>query len=170
MEDGMKWTPAVIDGQIYDLSHLHPFSFTLALAERGAQPPITFEINVNFGLHCFTDALTPASLPQHHYTDTKETRCFSHDRYVRSQYLPNIIKTLHQRRCYVAKKNNYMTFEIKTVSGTPIHYQVYFIVTKSRIAGQLTLYVQSAYQKDVPKKVQREKPRLFKTICVEVAT
>ena len=165
----MKWTPALIDGNTYDLSHLHPFSFTLTLAARGALQALTFEIDVTFGLHCFTDALTPASVPQHHYADTRETRCFSHDRYVLSQYLPDIIKTLDQRRCYEAQKNNYMTFEIKNPGTAPIHYQVYFIVTKSLTPGRLTLYVQSAYQKDVPRKVQREKPRLFKTICVEVA-
>lgn len=165
----MKWAPAVIDGEIYDLSHLYPFSFSLVLAARGTQPAVTFEIDVTFSLHCFTDALKEDCLPQHHYADMKETRCFSHERYVLSQYLPNIIKTLDQRRCYEAKKNNYMTFEIKSLDNAPpIHYQVYFIVTKSRIAGRLTLYVQSAYRKDAPKKIQREKPSLFKAICIKV--
>ena len=166
----MKWHPAVINGETYDLSHLHPITFTLALEARGKHAAATFEIDVIFGLHCFTEALQSTSPAALHYSDRKETRCFNLDRYMLSLQLPKIIISLDRRRCYRAKLNNYMTFEMAGPAGSVVHYQVYFQVTKSKAKeGRLTLFVQSAYPKDVPQKVQREKPCLFKTICVTVA-
>ena len=165
----MNWIPAVIDGQTYDLSHLHPFSFQLVMEAIKNFPAMTFDIDVHFGLHCFTHEPKPACLPEHSYADAKETRCFCHARYILSLRLPEIIRTLDKKRCYEAKKNNYMTFEIIGANSLPVHYQVYFIVTKSRMPGRLTLFVQSAYEKDTPKKVQREKPLLFKAICFKAS-
>lgn len=166
----MKWRPAFIDGVTYDLSHLHPFSFALALDARGELPAITFTIHVTFGLHCFTKDIEVGCDPAHHYDDARgEIRCFCANRHEMSLALPEIIRSLNRRRCYEAKHNNYMTFELQGANGNTVHYQVYFKVTRSGLGeNALTLFVQSAYPKDVPQKVQRAKPCLFKAICAEV--
>lgn len=165
----MKWRPAVIDGQTYDLSHLHPFSFSFHLDALGALPAITFEIDVTFGLHCFTEELKDEHPAAYHYADKRETRAFNVERYELSMGLAGIIRDLDRRRCYEAQHNNYMTFEIVR-NGAAVQYQVYFKVMQVRgLEGRLNLLVQTAFPKDDPKKVQREKPRLFKAICVQAA-
>ncbi len=165
----MKWQAAIIDGKIFDLAHLHPFCFSLHLAAQRNLPAVTFEIDVTFGLHCFTEETKPGDCIALHYSDMRERRTFNFERYQFSLRLPEIIRTLATRRCYQGKYNNFMTFEIMR-NGILVHYQVYFQVTKSRnMPGRLTLFVQSAYPKLVPQKIQREKPCLFKVICVQAA-
>ena len=165
----MKWRAAVIDGQLFDLTHLHPFTFSLHLDALSEMPAITFEIDVTFGLHCFTEELKEEHSATYHYADMREIRAFNMERYELSRKLPEIIQDLDRRRCYEAQHNNYMTFEIIR-NGMAVQYQIYFKVTQKRdVEGRLHLFVQSAFPKDQPKKVQREKPRLFKTICVQAA-
>jgi hypothetical protein len=166
----LKWQLATINAEMFDLSHLHPFSFILKLEPHGSYDEMVFKINVNFGLHCFTDALTENSLASHRYAEKHETRAFSKERYSLSKQLPEMIGSLDQRRCYEAKHNNYMTFEVIKPDGILAQYQVYFKVTLSgKAPGELTLFVQSAYAKNEPHKVQREKPCMLKAICAKVA-
>ncbi|MEN9867275.1 MAG: hypothetical protein RL748_2865, partial [Pseudomonadota bacterium] len=165
----MKWRAALIDGNLYDLGHLHPFSFALELPERGKLPAASFEIEVSFGLHCFTEEIKPTDPVAWHYADLRETRTFNLVRYELSLQLPAIIRDLDRRRCYHGRYNNFMTFEVLR-DGIIVHYQIYFQVSKSRLlANRLSLFVQSAYPKQVPHKVQREKPCLFKAICAMAA-
>ncbi|MQA42151.1 hypothetical protein [Rugamonas aquatica] len=161
----MKWIPADIDGQSYDLSHLHPFTFPLAMPAKGDLPALQFEIEVKFSLHCFTKEKVEDAQKGLDYGDGRETRTFDFDRYEKSKVLPEIIKTLEQRKCYLAKENNYMTVELADRNKT-VHYQIYFSMAKLA-PGRLTLYVRSAYVKDSPQSVQRIKPILFKAICAK---
>ena len=164
----LKWNPAVVDGNSHDLSHLHPMTFPLAMAAKGDLPAQNFTINVAFGLHCFTAEKTPDTPAGLDYGDAREIRSFDLGRYELSKLLPEIIQSLHQRRCYEAKLNNYMTVELVGTQG-PVHYQVYFKVTKTGAPNTLMLFVQSAYAKNAPKQVQRQKPCLFKAICIKAS-
>lgn len=164
----LKWNPAVVDGTSYDLSHLHPMTFPLAMAAKGALPAQNFTINVAFGLHCFTAEKTPDTPEALDYGDAREIRSFDLGRYELSKSLPEIIQSLPQRRCYEAKLNNYMTVEMTGDQGL-VHYQVYFKVTKTGAPNTLRLFVQSAYAKNTPKQVQRQKPCLFKAICAKAS-
>jgi hypothetical protein len=164
----MKWAPAVIDGVEYDLSHLHPFDFTLELAAKGSLGPLTIYIRVSFGLHCFTRKVEPETPEGHQYRDSRELRAFCLERHEMSLRLPGIVQGLSERRCYEAQYNNYMTFEILDRLGQQRHYQMYFRVDLTKRGEQrLLLFVQSAFEREQPKKVQRMKPRLFKAICAD---
>ncbi|MDO8300112.1 MAG: hypothetical protein Q7T64_10470 [Lacisediminimonas sp.] len=75
---------------------------------------------------------------------------------------------MSERRCYEAQYNNYMTFEILDRLGQQRHYQMYFRVDLTRRGEQcLLLFLQSAFEREQPKHVQRMKPRLFKAICAD---
>jgi hypothetical protein len=57
----LEWKPKKIAGQIYDLSHLHPFKFEVKPKVEDAP---TYIVRVTFGFHCFIpdfiDRLTDA--------------------------------------------------------------------------------------------------------------
>jgi hypothetical protein len=166
----VKWRAACIDGHIWDLTHLHPFCFSLELPARGELHAVAFEIDVVFGLHCFTEEIKEGDKAELRYADLREIRSFNVERYELSFLLPDIIRSLDRRRCYHGRFNNFMTFEVIR-NGMVRHYQIYFQVSRSKQnEGRLSLFVQSAYPKSVPQKIQREKPCLFKTICVQAAT
>ncbi len=164
----MKWAPAVIDGVEYDLSHLHPFDFTLELPPKANLESLTIYIQVSFGLHCFTRQVGTETPRGHHYQDSREVRAFCRERHEMSLLLPGIVLGLSGRRCYEAQYNNYMTFEILDRQGRQRHYQMYFRVDLTKRREQrLLLFVQSAFEREQPKQVQRMKPRLFKAICAD---
>lgn len=131
---------------------------------------MAFEIDVVFGLHCFTEEIKEGDKAELRYADLREIRSFNFERYELSFLLPDIIRSLDRRLCYHGRFNNFMTFEVIR-NGMVRHYQIYFQVSRSKQnEGRLSLFVQSAYPKSVPQKIQREKPCLFKTICVQAAT
>ena len=68
-------------------------------------------------------------------------------RYELSKLLPDIITTLLERKCYHTGKGNFLTVEIITEEGRHQNYEIYFVVSRSKL-GILTLYIQSAYLGD----------------------
>lgn len=68
----MKWKPFQQDGNIYDLSHLHPFELELIQLAKGNDPERIYNFNVAFSLHCFSKAVKEGDNPVFEYRDNRE--------------------------------------------------------------------------------------------------
>ncbi len=143
------------DGTVYSLAHLHPTDFDHELPASPKHPGATVRIHVAFGLHTFTRKISAADPPEDNYSDSRETRCFDHDRYALSQRLPEIVRGLPtQRRIFFSRSLtglvNYATFD----AGDGTVYGVYFDLMryKSRGPCDVLLTVESAYRHDPGKR------------------
>lgn len=147
----MKWQSFVYNDKEYDLSHLHPFEWVCKQAANKDKPEREYHFDVVFSLHCFTKSHgndEPAAAASLCYSDTRETRQFCFYRYELSKKLPDIIKSLHERKCLHTGHGNYFTIELVDENNEKRHYEVYFTVTRSSKKGRMTLYVNSAYARD----------------------
>ena len=164
----MKWKPHEVEGKVYDLSHLHPFSFTLVVPGKKNQSTATYQIRVEFSMHCFTrsarDGESYSSVLE--YKCDNETRLFDEERYALSRPLPDIIRRIGDRKCYHAKDTNFFTIEAIDREGRRVEYSIFFAVYR-RDKNGLTLVVQSAYLRDgVP--VARRRPIKFSIIAFNI--
>ena len=77
----MKWRPARIGDRVYDLCHLHPFSFDFVVAAKDGKPEQRYGIDVIFSLHCFSRGIAEgaAYLADLAYADSREVRLFEDD-------------------------------------------------------------------------------------------
>lgn len=150
---GPAWHAHDMDGVVYDLTHLDPFDLTVHVAAVEAKPgrpgKIAFAITliVHFSHHCFTTSCT-ADAPVasvRAYTDTRrgETRNFCVGRWTLSKCLPDLIRTLQARRCYLTGRGNFFTVE---GAGTVGDYTVFFNV-RMVAAGRAIFFVESAYER-----------------------
>ncbi len=146
----MKWNPFEYQGQVYDLSHLHPFEWEYTAPSGDKHPERTYRFQVNFGMHCFSrDPLDGEQVDSTlFYQGPKERRVFCFDRHEWSRQLPDIIRSLGERTCWHTHHGNYFTIEFVTRSGDKVEYEVYFDVTRATRKGWLNLVVQTAYVRD----------------------
>lgn len=169
----MKWASAKIGDALYDLSHLHPFSFEFVVAAKAGKPAQRYEIGVIFSVHCFTRKLRPGETfaGEWSYSDSRETRLFDQDRYRRSLQLPAIIRTIGDRKCFHTAHSNFFTIELIDAHGRAEEYTVYFKLSRAPARGRLNLYVQSAYmQNDIPQaRAKPRRPIRFSVIAFNVA-
>ncbi len=138
----MEWEAFTYKGQIYDLSHLHPFEWHYtAPSER------LYKFHVTFSMHCFSCKKLPDEQVEQAlwYAGPKEQHIFCFQRHELSNQLPSIVESLGDRACWHTNKGNYFTIELTTESGEDIEYEVYFDVTRASRRGWLNLVVQSAY-------------------------
>lgn len=163
----MKWNPAKIGGRVYDLSHLHPFRMHCVIPSKDGRPEQRYEIEVIFGLHCFTRGFRKGEphLAELAYEDNREVRRFDSDRYELSKRLPEIVRGIHQRRCFRTGYGNFFTVELIGGNGEKVEYAVYFKVSRAGAKGRLNLFVQSAYVQDA---IPRARPRPRKPIRFSV--
>lgn len=169
----MKWRAARIGERVYDLSHLHPFSFDFVIAGRYGKPEQRYCIDVIFSLHCFSRGITaeeqyPADWA---YADSREVRLFDEQRYMHSLRLPEVIRSIGGRRCFHTGHDNFFTVELIDGQGERIEYTVYFKLSRASSKGRLNLYVQSAYvQEKIPRtRPSPRKPIRFSVIVYNVA-
>jgi hypothetical protein len=156
----MKWKPFQQDGNIYDLSHLHPFELELIQPAKGNDPERIYNFNVAFSLHCFTKAVKEGDNPAFEYRDNREIRTFCFERYRLSFHLPDIIREIHTKRCNHSGKDNFFIVELMTDEGERVEYEIYFNVTKPTSKGApMRLYVQSAYIRNKGSKPYRRKTK-----------
>jgi hypothetical protein len=90
------WSPLVIEGVRYDLSHLEPFQFQVTPREMSG--PAT--INVRFHDHCFTtayDTKKHLEITRSNQHSAREERTFDLNRYELSKLLPDFIKAWTER-------------------------------------------------------------------------
>lgn len=99
-----------------------------------------------------------------HYEDSREKRIFCFDRYNLSGKLPDIAKSLSNRPCFHAGRDNFFVTELVDVNGgRKESYEVYFKVLREN-RGLLGLFVQTAYIRDKhhgPAQSRRKKINFF---------
>jgi hypothetical protein len=140
----LRWKPHISrDGTQHTLSHLHPFRFVVELPEGKGHPARTVSVQVGFSTHTFTCDVKDAPAGHELYDYDREQRAFDFERYGWSKKLRDITKGLERRKCYVAKREAFVTVEMTGVP-TGLEYRVFF---KTRKAGtaEIDLIVQSAY-------------------------
>ena len=152
-----------IDGQIYDVSHLDPFTFSLAVgADR-------FTIAVEFSCHCFTQKLDPTRhSPDLHYQHGIELRAFDIDRHGLSLMLPNKIRTFGNRTVYHTKHGSFFFLNDHRTPQGNIPYVGFFRAFRPKKQGiDVRLYIDSAYLKSGM--TQWASPVKFTTLIAAIA-
>ena len=153
----IAWRPFIVEGQVHDLAHLHPTLIRYTQAPKHDNPERVYEVQVEYGLHCFTSDWPPGSLSPEEikahplaYADSWETRRFDVERYAHSKQLPAIVQNLPTAACYHTRHGNFFTVKLlNPISLEPQSYEVYFTASRSSVApGRLNLFVQSAYVRD----------------------
>ena len=142
----IRWRPHTSsDGRTYSLAHLHPFRFTHDLRSNDNYSARTITINVGFSLHTFTCEFANASPGAEEYRDDRERRAFDQERYGASLQLEALVRGIASRKCYFARKDNFVTTE--RAGAPPDHeYRVFFAMRPDRTEiDTVTLIVQSAY-------------------------
>jgi hypothetical protein len=169
----MKWRAVRIGEKVYDLSHLHPFSFDFVVAARDGKPEQRYGIDVIFSLHCFSRGIRAGEpyLADLAYADSREVRLFDEQRYTQSLHLGEVIRSIGDRRCFHTGHDNFFTVELIDGQGERVEYTVYFKLSRAPSKGRLNLYVQSAYvQDETPQTRPRpRKPIRFSVIAHNVA-
>ena len=142
----IRWKPHTSsDGTTYSLAHLHPFRFTCDLRSGATGAARTITINVGFSLHVFTCAFASADPTADEYGDDRERRAFDYERYRASLRLAALVRGLEKRKCYVTKRQNFVTSEM-TDAPAGHEYRVFFAVRPDKTqANTVTLIIQSAY-------------------------
>lgn len=142
-----RWRDFLLDGTIYDLSHLNAQHIEY-LDPKDVNKPIVYRFIVTYGLHCFTKELEGQSAEQIQrlmYHGPRESRPFNFERYELSKYLPAIVESLGSQETLVchAGYGSYAAVKISDASGNEINYFVPFVAFREK--KRLRLHVQSAY-------------------------
>jgi hypothetical protein len=150
----MNLEPFILNGQTYDLSHLRAFPHTFPFAATAKDPARSFDVVVDFSVHCFTRAQEPDDPPDLFYCFDRDgkARNFNLERWDLSRQLRNIIinhfPTLNpqftNRDPY--KHNNFIVVPVVTRGGVQVEYEVFFKVFKA--GKRLFLEIESAYVRD----------------------
>jgi len=144
----IRWKPFAHNNVVYNLDHLHPKTVTFIQPAKENVPERTYTVDIEFGLHCFTCERKDGDDLALIYSDAREQRLFDFYRYNLSKQLPDVVDTLHKRKCYHTKHGNFFTIEIIKEEGTTGQYEVYFTLSRSSKKGVLNLSLQSAYVRD----------------------
>lgn len=157
----MKWNEFTYDSEIYDLSHLHPFTWEYTAKAAKKRPERIYKFHVIFSMHCFTrDPLKDEQVAEDlWYEGPEERRVFCFDRHGFSAKLPNIIQNLGDRICWHTHHGNFFTIELADKSGQKVEYEIYFDVTRASRRGWLNLVVQSAYARTEDYQTKQPKKR-----------
>ena len=159
----MRWKEFRRNETVYTLEHLHPFTFDVIVPAKADKPERSYQLNVEFSLHCFTRGAAaaeeiPADLA---YQDNRETRIFDFDRYARSKELPDIIRSLDERKCFHDRHGNFYVFEIIEEDGSRRYYSVFFKLSNAGKKIGLNLFISSAHDRDEPPYRKNPKPIRF---------
>jgi len=145
----IQWKPFIFQGQVHDLSHLHPKMVDYSHKSKNSEQIYHCSVQVIYGLHCFTRGKKAEETIDQAlcYKDKREVRIFDFTRYELSKQLPEIIAKLLKSHCYHTGKGNFCVVEIMQSDGKTQEYEVYFQPSRSS-KDVLTLYIQSAYMRD----------------------
>jgi len=144
--------PIIIGEELFDLSHLEPFSFQVE--SKLAQKMLT--VHVTLSNHCFSKKYKPESHPPGEPIldpGSQRPRTFCRTRHRLSKQLPELILSLNHPKCKVrqskALRNWSYTIRIEDPAGP---YYVFFEISKAVQPGRqkqdLNLVVESAYHDD----------------------
>jgi hypothetical protein len=144
----VEWKPKKIAGQIYDLSHLHPFKFEV---KPKAEDAPTYVVRVTFGFHCFTRDLKDEDTPDLHTIHDGEKRCFCFDRYELSRELVDMIQYAAKGRVYFSERSNFLIVESLSQQNAP--YVAFFNIERAKKSDSYdaAMFITSAHLRpDLP--------------------
>lgn len=131
-----------IKGQVYDLAHLDPFTFSQNV------DGVEVVVRVEFSSHCFTEKVGPEHTPDLIYQVGSERRAFCVDRYELSKQLPGLIANLGDQRVYHTARGSFLILRDHAAPEGKVPYVVFlraFRATNKRVDVQII--VESAYLK-----------------------
>ncbi len=168
----MNWKPFELGGQVFYLGHLDGFAYDLIVPAKDGKPAQSYRLNVTFSIHCFTRGAKQGEdiAAELAYSDSRETRIFDPERYEQSKRLPEIVKTLGERKCHHDKHGNYYVFEVEDEEGVKRYYSVFFTVSKAGKKAGLNLYVTTAHMRPQPPYTKSVKPVRFSVIVHNIWT
>ncbi|WP_095205135.1 hypothetical protein [Mesorhizobium carmichaelinearum] len=168
----MQWKPFIHGAIIYDLTHLHPFSFDLVVEASGGKPARSYRLNTEFSLLCFSRSprAGEAISTDLAYSDSRETRIFDADRYEQSKLLPQIVRSLAERPCFHDTHGNFYVFEIVKADGTISYYSVFFTLSKAGKKAGRNLFISSAHMRPDRPYAHSVKPIRFRILVHNVWT
>jgi hypothetical protein len=154
------------------LSHLDDFTFDLVVPSKDGKPEQRYEIGVVFSMHCFTtteyaeDGTWPR---EREYRDSREARLFDEERYELSKHLPEIVRGISNRQCFLDPENDRDYFLVERIGEEESRsYHVFFKLSQAASKKQMTLYVKSAYVPDRPARPKKPTPVRFSVIAHNV--
>jgi hypothetical protein len=143
----LHWRSFTIEGDVYDLSHLHAHHAEY-LDDRNSNNPITYKFIITYGLHCFTKELDDLSEEESRslmYSAPRESRHFNAERYYLSKELPNIILSLSQKTTLVCHAGYGKFASVKALDSNGVEIDYFIVFTVFKESKKLRLHVQSAY-------------------------
>lgn len=168
----MKWRAFRHQETDYDLGHLDPFEYDLVVPAKDGKPERSYRLNVSYSMHCFTrGARKGESIPAElAYKDSRETRIFEFDRYAQSEFLPEIVRSLADRKCHHDAHGNFYVFEIIDSTGTKQYYSVFFTLSKAGKKAGLNLFITTAHMRPEQPYAKNVKPVRFNVIVDNIWT
>ncbi len=152
-----RWRPHESEDRVYDLSHVHPFRYSLTLAAMPNHPAREVEVRVGFSAHTFTVGCQPPEVAHPHYSRPQDPRKFCPVRYELSRQLPDIMRNLEQRKCFFTNYKNYFVVEMPDALPRGLEYWVFFDVRHAGERGAVLIFVESAYAGDATKTPYRSR-------------
>ncbi len=168
----MRWSSLKLGEVVFDLSHLDDFKFDLIVPSKDGKPEQRYEFGVVFSMHCFTttEYAEDGTWPhEREYRDSREVRLFDEERYELSKHLPEVVRGIATRQCFLDPEHegDYFLVE-KIVQEKSLSYHVFFKLSQAATKQQMTLYVKSAYVPDRPARRKTPAPVRFSVIAHNV--
>lgn len=160
----IAWKAFAHEDKNYDLTHLHPRVVQFRQPAKDGKPERIYDVNVAFGLHCFTRGLKPdEAMPENlAYSDSRETRVFDFGRFEYSKLLNEIVDALHESSCFHTAHGTFLTVRrLNPTTQTLADYEVYFTASRSgKKPASVNLFIQSAYIRDQEHKNPPKKKKI----------
>jgi hypothetical protein len=134
----------------YALDHLNAFEHVFEVEATTGVPKRQYTVWVTFGHHCFTEDSKPGDDPALFYIDSvkRDPRTFNFKRWELSKHLPEIVKTLINRKVFHTGHKHLYTIEILQPDGERIQYEVYFDIYRPEREKRIHLKIASAFARD----------------------
>jgi|GEM_PF-1696709 len=152
-----RWRPYESEDRIYDLSHVHPFRYTLTLAAMPNHAAREVEVRIGFSSHTFTVGCEPPDVAHLHYSRPNDPRKFCPERYELSKRLQDIMRNLEHRKCFFTNYKNYFVVELPETLAAGFEYWVFFDVRNVGERDAVLIFVESAYVGDATKTPYRSR-------------
>jgi hypothetical protein len=125
-----------LQGVVYDLPHLEPFRFKVAVDDE------EYRVLVEFGCHCFTTKLEKHHSPDLIYEHKSEKRAFDVERHELSKLLPDYIRGLIGSSVYWSNQGSFFFWR----TPEDYLYLVFFTALKARTGNvNVRIKIESAY-------------------------
>jgi len=155
-----RWPAHINAGQVFDMSHVHPFRYSLKLAETPVYPAREVDVRVGFSAHTFTRSCKQDEEPHAAYSRENDLRVFCESRYALSKWVPDVIRNLDGRDCFYGNRDNYLVIELPEIVTPGFQYWIFFDVRPvDDDPNAILVFVQSAYVGSVDRPPYGRRPK-----------